>query len=132
MELPKSTFESELFREISVQWSIKGYIFEVPPSSEIHLHVVPEPDNKYDPFAMKVMGPENVSVELLDKITREGDGRRGPQEDRDIVGKQAGRVPANISKMFSCLFANRFVDKITCMYTGKAPPTIRPRTRQKF
>ena len=40
--------------------------------------------------AMKVMMPEDVSAELLDKNIREGDSKRPPQKVRD-VGKQVGR-----------------------------------------
>ena len=45
-------------RRIKIEWSIKGFhIFRVRPHPDILLKVVPEPSNRYDPNAMKVILP---------------------------------------------------------------------------
>ena len=89
-------------REIAILWSVKSYhIFKVRPYPEIPLLIVPDPENMFDKDAMNVMMPENVNPEYLHKVTREGDSKREPQRVREILGKQVGCVPANLSKVFS-------------------------------
>ncbi len=116
-----------------IQWSIKGYhIYRRRPCAEIPLLVVPEPGNTYDPNAIKVMMPAVVEPELLEKVTRDGDRRREPQRVQDILGKQIGRVPANLCKLFKILLSDGFVEEVKCLYNGKAAPTTQPPTQQAY
>ena len=67
-----TSLDNQIWREIAILWSVKGYhIFRVRPHPEIPLQVLPDPGNKYDKDAMKVMMPESVNSEFLDKIIRE-------------------------------------------------------------
>ena len=123
-----------LWREVAVLWSIKGYhFFKIRPHESISMLVLPEEGNARDPSAMKVMMPEDVPAELLDKNTREGDSKRPPQKVRDIVGKQVGRVPANLCRVFRRLVEKEMlVDGITCNYGGTVHRTIDPVFYQRF
>ena len=124
----------DLWRDVAVLWSIKGYhFFKIRPHESISMLVLPEEANARDASAMKVMMPEDVPAELLDKNTREGDSKRPPQEVRDIVGKQVGRVPANLCRVFRRLVEKEMlVDGITCNYGETFRRTIDPVFYQRF
>ena len=61
---------------------------------------VPEPHNIYDRHAMLVMAPalEDIPQELRNMRTRDPPN---PQFVRDIAACPIGRVPANLSRVFS-------------------------------
>ena len=64
----------ELWKEVAVSWSIKGYhFFKIRPCEEIAMEVVCDHGNQCDPQAMKVMMPDTVPSQLMAKITRPGD-----------------------------------------------------------
>ena len=123
-----------LWREVAVLWSIKGYhFFKIRAHESISMLVLPEEANARDPSAMKVMMPEDVPAELLDKNTREGDSKHPQQKVRDIIEKKVGRVPANLCRVFRRLVETEMlVDGITCNYGGTVRQTIDPVFYQRF
>ena len=44
--------------------------------------------------------PHSVPNGMLQMVTREGDSHRPAQKVKDILGKQIGRVPANLCCVF--------------------------------
>ena len=83
--------------------AIKGYhIFKITPLIEMTMIVEREEENEFDPYAMVIKTPEidHIPPEDRNKITRE---KEPQQRLKDIAGKVAGRVPANISKLFSLM-----------------------------
>ena len=108
-------------REVAVLWSIKGYhFFGIKPREDISMLVLPEDGNKYDENAMKVMMPGNVPEEMLNIVTRKADVHRKEQRIRDTLGKQVGRVPANLCRVFRDLLRRGMTEgQIMCYYGGK-------------
>ena len=50
-------------RTVRVDWSVKGYHhFKIRPHPEVTMLVEPENDNRYDPFAMKVVMPTLLHI----------------------------------------------------------------------
>ena len=50
-------------RYVKIDWSIKGYhVFNIRPHPDIELIIEPEPNNPYDPYAMKVMLPSLLTI----------------------------------------------------------------------
>ena len=83
--------------------AIEGYhIFKITLLIEMTMIVEREEENEFDPYAMVIKIPEidHIPLEYRNKITRE---KEPQQRLKDIAGKVAGRVPANISKLFSLM-----------------------------
>ena len=83
--------------------AIKGYhIFKITQLIEMTMIVEREEENEFDPYAMVIKIPEidHIPLEDRNKITRE---KEPQQRLKDIAGKVVGRVPANISKLFSLM-----------------------------
>ena len=79
---------------VKIPWSIKGYhAFRTKPRSDIDLLVLPEEDNPYSPYAMKVKMPdfENIPIELLNAtcnvLPDANMASQGAAKMRDIAGK---------------------------------------------
>ena len=84
------------------------------------LRVIPEEGNKFDENAMIVVISSHAPPEMLEQVTRKGDGKRKPQKVKDILGKQVGRVPANLCRVFRELLGrNIIIESILCYYGGK-------------
>ena len=50
-------------RTVRVDWSVKGYHhFKIRPHPEVTMLVEPENNNRYDPFAMKVVMPTLLHI----------------------------------------------------------------------
>ena len=122
------------WKEIAVLWSIKGYhSSRIRPCEDIPMLVLPEDGNAYDENAMMVKMPDIIPEEYHDRTTREGDARQRTQKVADIVGKQVGRVPANLCRAFGDLLTNdMLVGEITCHYGGTARRSIDVPTHQSF
>ena len=91
-----------------LQSNIKGYhYFKICPHAEVPLVVEKEKGNIYDPDAMLIRMPV-----LSDTRT----ARRNEKEQtvKSNAGKQVGRVPANLCKMFKKLLDDGKVEKILC------------------
>ena len=77
-------------RTVRVDWSVKGYHhFKIRPHPEVTMLVEPENDNRYDPFAMKVVMPTLLHIPpyLHQEETRPGSQRHSmPQTVADIAG----------------------------------------------
>ena len=121
-------------KEVAVLWSIKGHhFFKVRPHEEIPLMVVPEEGNKFDEHAMMVMMPKDVPEVMLDAVTRKGDIKQKTQRVKDILGKQVGRVPANLCGVFRDLIERNMLEgSITCYYGGQAGHSLNPRFQNAF
>ena len=97
-----------------VNSSIKGYhFFKIQPHDSIEMNVVKDSHIPYDPSAMIVKIPNHVSPSLLNDVTRETRPGRPEQIVKDILGKDVGRIPANLGKLFLGLLANYIVG---CIY----------------
>ena len=58
-------------RTVRVDWSVKGYHhFKIRPHPEVTMLVEPENDNRYDPFAMKVVMPTLLHIPIFIKKER--------------------------------------------------------------
>lgn len=70
-----------------------------------------------DPHCMKVMFPETVSVEILNKVTwpkNPAHKRFNDQLVRDCLGKKVGNVPANMGEFFrKCIRYCPYLTSIT-------------------
>lgn len=100
-----------------IKSNIKGYhSFKIRPHCDIEMDVVVEEDNSYDPYAMAVNMPliQEIHPRYHDVVTREEKGKYKKQSVRDIAGKQVGRVPANLCKMFRKVLHEKDVVKIKC------------------
>ena len=123
------------WKEIAVLWSIKGYhIFKVRPHQHIPLLVLPDTGNQYDKDAMKVVMPDHVPKDMLELMTREGDKNCSPQKVKHILGKQVGRVPANLCRVFWGLLEKDAVldSRIMCHYGGSAGHSVNPHVHKAF
>ena len=121
-------------REVVVLWSIKGYhFFRIRPYEEIPLIVIPEENNTFDENAMMIKMPKHVPDILLNAVTRKGDNKQKAQRVKDILGKQVGRVPANLCRVFrSLLKRNMLENDITCYYGGNVGHSKNPHFQQAF
>eukprot|EP00112_Aurelia_sp_Birch-Aquarium-sp1_P010843 Seg230.4 transcript_id=Seg230.4/GoldUCD/mRNA.D3Y31 product="hypothetical protein" protein_id=Seg230.4/GoldUCD/D3Y31 len=82
---------------------------------------------------MMVKMPDVIPEEYLNRTTREGDARQRTQKVADIVGKQDGRVLANLCRAFRDLLAKDIlVGEITCHYGGTSRRSIDVPTHQSF
>ena len=124
----------EPWKEIAVLWSIKGYhVFKIRPHSKIPLLVLPEDCNEFDKNAMKVVMPEQVPDEMLEVVTREGDARRAPQKVKNILGRQVGRVSANLCRVFrGTLEKDMVLYTIMCHYGGHVGHSKFPHVHTAF
>ena len=75
--------------------------------------VLPEEGNKFDNNVMKAMMPDNLAEELLEEITRQRDS--SPKKVKNILGKQVGKVPAKLCRVFRSLLVKEMtVGPIMC------------------
>ena len=121
-------------KEVAVLWSIKGYhFFKIRPHEEIPLLVLPEDGNVFDEHAMMVVMPKNVAEEMLEAVTRKGDAKRKTQKVKDILGKQVGRVPANLCRIFrELLQTDMLLENITCYHSITVGHSISPHFQKVF
>ena len=69
-----------------------------------------------------VMMPKDVPEVMLDTVTRKGDIKQKTQRVKDILGKQVGRVPANLRRVFRDLIERNMLEgSITCYYMVGKP-----------
>ena len=79
---------------VKISWSIKGYhVFRIKPHSDVDLLVLPEENNPYSPYAMKVKMPEfdsipidlrNATCNMLPDVNHHD---QGAAKMRDIAGE---------------------------------------------
>ena len=95
--------------------------------------VLPEEGNAFDEHAMIVVMPKNVAEEMLDAVTKTDDAKWKTQKMKDMLGKQVGRVPANLCRIFRKLLQNdMLLEIITCYYSGTAEHSISPHFQKVF
>ena len=95
--------------------------------------VLPEDGNKYDRNAMKVMMPDCVNEDMLEWVTRDGDSKREAQKVKHILGKQVGKVPANLCRVFHTLLEKEMtLGPIQCHYGGHVGQSTNPHVHQSF
>lgn len=118
-----------------IKSNIKGYHhFKVRPHEDIEMDVELDVDNSYDPSAMSVSMPklDCIPLYLHEVVTREERGRDKEQRVRDTAGRQVGRVPANLCKLFRKLLKNGEVIRVVCH--SKSLPCLSevPESQQKY
>eukprot|EP00794_Sanderia_malayensis_P000929 gene929-236_t len=96
--------QNTIKNEVCINWSIKGYhMFKIKPPQNIPLTVMREDHNSYDLNAIKVMVPMNLEDKYKSK------------EAEGILGRQIGRVPANLCKVFrKILSEDTLIEPIKC------------------
>lgn len=75
---------------VKIRWSIKGYhIFHVKPHEDLELLVIPDLNNHFDNYAMKVMCPglQEISEALLDAPLPQQHRGRSAVTVSDIAGE---------------------------------------------
>ena len=115
--------------------NIRGYnFFKVRPRPDIPMEVEMEKDNICDPNAMAIKMPsiDDIHQSLHKEITTEGNKTRKEQLVYDIAGKQVGRVPANLCKLFKQLLKNGSVTKIICLMTDPICLSQIPPAQQSY
>lgn len=77
------------------------------------MECIPEPNNRYDIFAVALRTPLSVPEQFSNQETRP------MQFVRDILGSVVGHVPQNICNIISVGFnVHRTLRKATCFYIG--------------
>lgn len=107
-----------LMRIIGIDSTIKGYhVYHIRPHKDIVMKLEEEPNNPYDRNAFKVMMPSLSEIPpiLHNLVTENG------QMICNNAGRQVGRVPANLCRVFRRLVDERFVQPsdIKCIYSGQ-------------
>ena len=86
-----------LMRVIAIESTIKGYhVFRIRPHTDITIKLEEEPNNPYDRNAFKVMMSRLTDIHPIfhNLVTENG------QRIETNAGKQVGRVPANLCRVF--------------------------------
>ena len=94
--------------------AIKGYhIYDVRPHRGISMVVRKEHANLYDENTriVEISKKEDLPLSFMEEISRPAKGTKNFVKVKDITGKLAGRVPANLGRIFQTLDEN--IVKIT-------------------
>ena len=107
-----------LMRMIGIESTIKGYhVYRIRPHEDITMKLEEEPTNPYDRNAFKVMMPSLTEINPIfhNLVTENG------QRVVNNAGKQVGRVPANLCRVFRRLVDEGLVQPshIKCKYNGQ-------------
>ena len=80
-----------------------------------------------------VMMPKDAPEVMLDAVTRKGDIKQKTQRVKDILGKQVGRVSANLCRVFRDLIERNMLEgSITCYYGGKTSHSLNRHFQNAF
>ncbi|XP_070541430.1 uncharacterized protein [Ptychodera flava] len=121
--------------EIKIESVVKGYHhFRIRPHTDIPLKLVAEENNEHDIHAVGVWMPHlcDIPQQFHNDITRKERGKQPAQKVLDIAGRQVGRVPANLCRMFRELLDNGTASKIMCHYTDDVGLSVKPSHHEKF